>query len=579
MKRVLLLSVIQINDFYAMKELPKHFNQESIINFDSGQHLHLKTGLHYGFMYGFEVGVSHKNFPPCSVQEGLKKAQNVYVDDENKTLVITKDCTHWIDIDGTNLEKNKEQLNALIVAINSLNKDIKGIQAPRFDTIKICINLADKWIHRYSTSLFGLYLAGDFFGQLKHIKRIYYIPDGDITINPTPCRLFIYQNIIEHQRKKYYFPLVLIEPEQKYTVLVNGVIDKRIRQDKNTYDIILFADANKKSTIEEYTVMVHPNIQLEEVVQENAKCANNIDIMINHPPSPNRIQEYPLWLLEKISHRYGIHIGLLVTPDQHEKLDFYSRTTTEVAISDISLEECLKKKYGIFVNKNTLVIENSAIDRIQWISTKEEKNIEQLKNSLVEKLYFLCWLKGINKIQIHVPESYPNNVSSQEINPHSLSVVSRLSLNILKGVSTVVRDIEYVPYDFYQNGPINNRILYIHNDVEEKVPLKKNKDEKYSHAILEHYLISIAFVVAKNVEMKLFSDAALEKSKNSLPERQDNNTVRQKNNYSVLNWFVTGACLSILACIVSERIAHVFFNKRLFGMFEDVLMRILLYKV
>src|SRR5690349_9674680 len=103
--------VMHVNTLYAMKSLPGKFGQNEDMHYD------IKNNLHYGYIHGFEQGVNHTGFEPCSVQEGLKTGRNVYVDDENATLVITKQCTHWIDIDGDNVEYNDKQLQALITTI------------------------------------------------------------------------------------------------------------------------------------------------------------------------------------------------------------------------------------------------------------------------------------------------------------------------------------------------------------------------------------------------------------------------------------------------------------------------------
>jgi hypothetical protein len=587
----------QVNELDAMEQMLSSYGQDTINNFDEQKHFDPGVHLHYGHIYGFKKDVDHKNFPPCSVQEGLKRGQNVYVDDANKVLIITQQCTHWIYTNGNNSDQDKNKLQELIVAINSLNINSTGNQVPRFNTIHIYIDSVVSCIHRFSTHDFSRYFTINLFRKLEHIKNICYVPACNGTKNANSYRLFVFQDILEADAekykqqngmtykttyvKKYYFPLLLINPDKQYSILINGLIDKRIRKDKNTYDTLLFTEANGQSKLEEYTVMVHPDIVIQEVVHENSMCADRIHRFIGNPPFLNRMEEYPLEILEKFTRQYGINIQLLMSSVQCDQMRLQSEriedfTDESCYCGNQSLEECLKKKYAIYIKDNILVLENSRIDCMQWITKEQEAKAEQLQNSLIVKLYFLCLLKNIHTIEIQVPVSCPDSLKKKkQVHLHSLAVLSPYSLTILRCLSPVVKNIRYVPYNFYGGGNLSNRFLYIHEDVLKIFSLERSKNKKDDYVMgVFNFTIEgdLNFTIEKDVEVSEFVNQNSYQQEDQQEDQQvimNNKNIdpeQKKNSLSILkNWLFKTTFLALLALIVSESILQKFYNTSMLG--------------
>lgn len=401
---------------------------------------------------------------PCSVQKGVYKGKN-YMFIKNKTLVITPNCTHWIDIDSNNTnESNKKAIGQLVDFINKKNE--KSL----FTQIEIRIKPVNTdYIHRLSTALFSLFIKRWLFQELVNIKNIYYVPDDASPHNKESCRLFVYQDIWE--KETVYFPLILADQNNHYHLLVHGMINKRTHNDKTPYDTIFFTTQdNRNYNTPGFTLYIHSDIAIQEISTPAKRCAKNISLTIGSPPVKNSIKEYNLKIIDQLSKQYGIHRFLLMTEYQYTAhksscTNLEDRTSPLLAIYDISLAKCLKDNYTICIKGKTLSLENHNIASMLWFNDTHDN----AKKELIKKLSFLCWLKDIETIEIHIPQSYPNNK-----HPHksSLAVLSAECFTIFQYLPQV-KTISYIPY----NDGMRNKYLYVTENFYTQINQNKAQDK------------------------------------------------------------------------------------------------------
>lgn len=495
--------MFSMNLLFPMEALPEKYDATSIIDFREEKHCDTTNHIHYGFVHGFLSTVVHTGFAVCSVQDGLKKAQNVYI--EKNKLIITKECDRWIDVLPSNDKQNESNLNCLIKAINFLIEKQLFNNDNVIDTIEIQIpSIKDNRLNRFSTALFSNFLNEHFFHKLEKIKNVYYIP-AHKTKSKDDCRLFVYQDIIDFVS---YVPLILTGTKGDKSIIEYGVIGKRFYED-NGFDMLSFNSEKEAFSELKHVVNVHPTIIIQEIIQD-ILYKEHTYVWINEPPLHNRMLEYPFDLLYHIARKYKIKCSLLVAEDQWKKLPFCQRTTPSVFYGYTPVEQCLQRGYqvGIDLTKKLLIINNSEIYGNLWIKPLENNKeaIEEAYANVCTQVRFLCWFNNIDTIEIRVPKSSECN----EIPAHSLAVLSQDSLNFFKKLSPIVKEIRYAPYNFHHSPEVYDRVIYIHPDIFSFIFFKGDREEKY------YKIDNITLVVKSQVDIKVLPE------KRKMPDEKSN---------------------------------------------------------
>jgi hypothetical protein len=156
-----------------------------------------------------------------------------------------------------------------------------------------------------------------------------------------------------------------------------------------------------------------------------------------------------------------------------------------------------------------------------------------------------------------------------------LAVLSPYSLTILRCLSPVVKNIRYVPYNFYGGGNLSNRFLYIHEDVLKIFSLERSKNKKDDYVMgVFNFTIEgdLNFTIEKDVEVSEFVNQNSYQQEDQQEDQQvimNNKNIdpeQKKNSLSILkNWLFKTTFLALLALIVSESILQKFYNTSMLG--------------